>query len=156
QFVIAAGASADAITLNFPNSQVFVDQQGQLVISPLGPLGTQLIYSAPLAGDRGNLDAPQAHWVAFGNQASLQVDHADSRVPLYIKTILFSSFVPSFAGAAPHASAVDGAGNVYLTGRTLSPALPGEGAPDGGDIFVTKLNSGGGIAYTTYIGGAGT
>src|SRR5207248_186502 len=148
-FIIAAGASADVITLNFPDSQVFVDQQGQLVISPLGPLGTQLIYSAPLAGDRGNFDAPHAQWVASGSQARLQVDHADPRVPLYLKTILFSSFVPSIAAAAAHASAVDGAGNIYLTGRTMSAALPNNGAPETGDIFVTKLNIGG-VAYTTY------
>src|SRR5205823_5247584 len=101
-----------------------------------------------------NFDAPQARWVASGNQARLQIDHADPRVPLYLKTILFSSFVPSVAAAAAHASAVDGAGNVYLTARTMSAALPDAAASESGDIFVTKLNKAG-VAYTTYLGGAG-
>ena len=87
--------TANQAVTSRPPSSVFVDPQGQLVISPLGPLGTQLIYSAPRADDRGNFDAPQARWVASGNQARLQIDHADPRVPLYLKTILFSSFVPS-------------------------------------------------------------
>jgi len=64
--------------------------------------------------------------------------------------------------------AVDGAGEVYLTGATYSTDFPvtantafqshlngGPGA--GGDAFVTKLTAAGsGLVYSTYLGGGGT
>ena len=55
--------------------------------------------------------------------------------------------------------AVDASGNVYLTGETSSTNFPVAGAfqtkkAGTTDAFVTKLNpSGGGLVYSTYIGG---
>ncbi|MEN3332223.1 MAG: hypothetical protein V7641_1588 [Blastocatellia bacterium] len=57
--------------------------------------------------------------------------------------------------------AVDGAGNAYVTGTTTSanfPTLnafqPIIGDTFAGDAFVTKLNSSGTLAYSTFLGGA--
>jgi hypothetical protein len=56
--------------------------------------------------------------------------------------------------------AVDSAGNAYVTGYTYSanfPILNAFQASFGGgiDAFVTKLTAGGGLSYSTYLGGAG-
>jgi hypothetical protein len=57
--------------------------------------------------------------------------------------------------------AVDGSGNAYVTGRTISTdydVTPGAFQTTNGgidDVFVTKLNaSGSGLVYSTYIGGS--
>ncbi len=58
--------------------------------------------------------------------------------------------------------AVDGSGNVYITGTTFSSDFPTRNALQvaysggGSDAFVTKLNaSGNALVYSTYIGGGG-
>jgi len=59
--------------------------------------------------------------------------------------------------------AVDAAGNIYITGTTVSTTFPGVGgssiqATNGGgtDVFVTKLDSTGTtIVYSTFLGGSG-
>lgn len=54
--------------------------------------------------------------------------------------------------------AVDSAGNVYLTGVTLSTDLPGaygQPVPGGYNAFVTKLDPAGAVLWTTYLGGGG-
>jgi hypothetical protein len=64
--------------------------------------------------------------------------------------------------------AVDGSGNAYVTGDTVSPDFPttsgawdrscgGDGTCANNDGFAVKLNaSGSALAYATFIGGAGT
>jgi len=62
------------------------------------------------------------------------------------------------------AIAVDGAGNAYVAGYTLSSDFPTVSAYDRSlgksgdvDVFVTKLNAAGtGLVWSTYIGGAGS
>ena len=57
--------------------------------------------------------------------------------------------------------AVDGAGQAYVTGETLSTdfptAMPLQAALNGGsDAFVTKFNAAGtALLYSTYLGGSG-
>ena len=56
--------------------------------------------------------------------------------------------------------AVDGGGNVHISGQTTSAAFPGlppaPGLPNGGkDAFISKINAAGtAVVYTTYIGGS--
>jgi hypothetical protein len=50
--------------------------------------------------------------------------------------------------------AVDGSGNSYVTGFTVSTDFPGTALATGGSAFVTKLNaSGSGIVYSALFGG---
>jgi hypothetical protein len=59
-----------------------------------------------------------------------------------------------------HGIAVDGAGNAYVTGYTLSTDFPVHGAlqntnAGNGDAFVAKFNpSGSALVYSTYLGGS--
>src|SRR5262249_14806275 len=56
-----------------------------------------------------------------------------------------------------YAIATDGSGNAYVTGYTTSIDFPTQsplqGSPGGqGDVIVVKLNSTGGLVYSTYFG----
>ena len=65
-------------------------------------------------------------------------------------------------GDRANAIAVDGAGNAYVTGTTLSSDFPMVGAVQMNarsfrDAFVAKLNAAGsGLVYSTFLGGVGT
>ena len=56
--------------------------------------------------------------------------------------------------------AVDSGGNAYVTGYTNSTNFPTrnafQGTSGGGnDVFVSKLDAAGGLAYSTYLGSGG-
>jgi len=75
----------------------------------------------------------------------------------------FSTFLGGNAGDFGQGIAVDGAGNAYVAGWTVSTdfptlnALQPNHADDAGgyDAFVTKLTASGGLTYSTYLGGNG-
>ncbi|MEW6666602.1 MAG: SBBP repeat-containing protein [Thermodesulfobacteriota bacterium] len=77
-------------------------------------------------------------------------------------SILYSTYLGGSGGDQGVTIAIDYSGNAYVAGYTSSnnfPTLnPYQGGLQGGDtdIFVTKLDSGGGLVYSTYIGGNGT
>lgn len=80
--------------------------------------------------------------------------------------LVYSTYIGGSGEDSANAIAVDDAGNVYLTGETLSSDFPvtagayqnkrnGNSIFDN-DIFALKLNaSGSGLLYSTYIGGKG-
>ena len=78
-------------------------------------------------------------------------------------SLIWSTFVGGTNSDVCRSLAVDGSGNVYITGGTTSPDYPttagaydqvyGGGATD--DVLVTKINSdGASLAWSTYIGGS--
>ena len=84
--------------------------------------------------------------------------------------LIYSTYLGGSADDSGNAIAVDGVGNVYLTGDTRSTNLPvtvGAFQPSiggvsdvfsapGGDAFVAKLNAAGtALVYFTYLGGSG-
>ncbi len=80
--------------------------------------------------------------------------------------LLYSTYLGGTGFDTSYAVAVDGAGDAYLTGFTVSADFPttpgafqttfgGSGPAFGGDVFVTKLNAAGsGLIYSTYLGGS--
>ncbi|HKD40870.1 MAG TPA: SBBP repeat-containing protein [Myxococcaceae bacterium] len=73
--------------------------------------------------------------------------------------LVYSTFLGGSSSDRALAVAVDGAGNAYVTGETLSTNFPGVGSLQaaGGDldVFVTQLNAlGSALTYSTYLGGA--
>jgi hypothetical protein len=75
--------------------------------------------------------------------------------------LVYSTYIGRFPDDYGTAIAVDGSGNAYVTGYTLSvdyPVTPGAFQTTNGgykDVFVTKLNATGtDLVYSTYIGGS--
>ncbi len=71
----------------------------------------------------------------------------------------FSTFLGGSGDDLLLAMAVDQAGNIYLTGGTGSTNFPLQSPVTttnrGGDVFVTKIDpTGGGLIFSTYLGGA--
>jgi hypothetical protein len=82
---------------------------------------------------------------------------------LVIDPLTYATFLGGTQDDNGRKIAVDGSGNVYVTGQTLSTNFPTTaGAYDTGhnlnwDVFVAKLNSSGSsLLYSTFIGGSGT
>lgn len=84
----------------------------------------------------------------------------DPSRPLVIDPLVYSTFVGGTLGDEGYGIALDASSNVYIVGSTLSlnyPTTPGAYETDrhqGSDIVVSKINSsGGGMIYSTFIGG---
>jgi uncharacterized repeat protein (TIGR01451 family) len=77
------------------------------------------------------------------------------------RSLVYSTYLGGSGVDSGSAIAVDGAGNAYLAGDTLSTNFPLQnalqGAKAGGmDAFVARLDSSGGaLVYSTYLGGSG-
>src|ERR1041384_7531293 len=96
-------------------------------------------------------------------QVAFQIADYDRSQPLVIHpTLAFSTFIGGNGSDRASGIAVDSAGNVYITGDTIStnfPVTPGAfqsaKAPFNFDAFVAKLNPAGtALIYSTYFGGA--
>lgn len=99
----------------------------------------------PLQGtNRGDLDAFVAKIASDGSALS------------------YSTYLGGTGSELGNGIAVDGSGNVYVTGATASTDFnvsnPLQNINSGGfDAFVSKINSSGsGLVYSTYLGGAGS
>ena len=80
-------------------------------------------------------------------------------------TKVFATYLGGIDDEMARGVAVDGSGNAYVAGATLSGNFPSTTgafqpncAPDfnnqcSGDAFVTKFNSSGALQYSTYLGG---
>jgi PKD repeat protein/methionine-rich copper-binding protein CopC len=76
--------------------------------------------------------------------------------------LVYSSFLGGTGQDYGYAITIDKNDNIYITGRTASSDFPiTSGAyqtsiAGGADVFVTKFNSAGSLAYSTYLGGNDT
>jgi hypothetical protein len=130
-------------------------------------------FTIPLLQVTGRTEVSLARPSLAGNQVTnpfassgTNVHMSDISSQATTTDLSFSTFLGGSGsdGHDPGSSiAVDTAGNVYVTGKTLSidfPTTPGAftTSPDGGlDAFVVKLNAdGSGLAYATYLGGTGS
>ena len=149
------------------------DKSAQLVIDPV------LVYSTFLGGNLGDRAADIA---VDGSKNAYVVGFSDSYSGFPTKnayqsinkrandifvakfgptgTLLYSTFIGGTGADEGASIAIDTSGNAYLTGLTSSVDFPTASAYQtvlGGvqDAFVTKLNaSGGGLIYSSYLGGS--
>jgi Beta-propeller repeat len=167
--VVAPGADPGAVRLRITGAdRLELDAQGDLVLS-IGParlrqhkpICHQVIGGVrrPLTGGYRLIDP---HTVAF------EVGRYDARAPLIIDPVLtYASYLGGALADVAYGTAVDAAGNVYVTGQTLSLSLPttpnvvqrsfgGGNVGTGGDAFVAKFNgTDSSLIYLTYLGGSG-
>jgi len=113
--------------------------------------------------------AVAARYAAIGRQEyAIELGDFDAARPLVIDPVIgWSSFLGGTTNPSANSNdsafgiAVDGSGNVYVTGETYSADFPQIGAFDAAlsgstDAFVTKVTAAGStLAWSSYLGGAG-
>ena len=162
-FVVAPGADAGVIQLNFQGAQgLSLDAQGNLVVQTAGG---DLVEHAPVLYQdvAGARQAVSGGYVLEANgQVGLAVGSYDASKPLVIDPVLsYSTYLGGNSDDYGEGIAVDSSGNAYVTGYTTSTnfptASPLQASFRGGtsDAFVTKLNANGTLAYSTFLGGSG-
>lgn len=172
-FVVAPGADPRAITLAFVGADTLeIDAQGNLILHTAGEhlrMHRPLIYQE-VDGVRREISGgyvlhkilesePRAQRVGF------QIAAYDATKPLIIDPVLvYSTYLGGSHRDQGQGIAVDGAGNAYVTGWTMSANFPTKNAlyPGvSGDTsqlaaFVAKLNTTASgeasLVYSTYLG----
>jgi hypothetical protein len=150
-------------------------------VTKLDPNGSALVYSTYLGGSSDDFgggiaidDVSRFAYVTgqtqssnFPLQGSLQPfrGSSDAFVASLNATgsaLNYSTYLGGSAGDFGFGIALDGSGNAYVTGRTLSSDFPTPNAfqataGGSGDAFVTKVAAGGtSLLYSSYLGGSDT
>jgi hypothetical protein len=104
-----------------------------------------------------------AHYVVKDtNRVEFAIANYDSRRPLFIDPLVYSTYLGGSRNDGGQGIAVDNSGNAYVTGftnstdfPTMNPLQPTFGGGNY-DTFVTKVNpTGSALIYSTYLGGSG-
>jgi hypothetical protein len=176
---------------NFPTANPLYganNGNGDVFVTEINPIGTKILYSTFLGGTQA--DVGQAIQVTTsGNNANIYVagytfstdfptaspyQPANAGAPnafvaeITLNTsteasaLAFSTYLGGSGGDRAFGIALDGTGNVYITGGTTSTNFPTTGGAyqttNNGlsDAFVAKLNpAGSSLLYSTYLGGGG-
>ena len=153
-------------------------------VSKIDPSGAAIVFSTFLGGSgndngyalaidgsgsiylAGSTDSTIFPGVGAGSIQAANAGAIDAFVTKLDPTgahIVYSTFLGGSGEDIVRDVAVDGAGNAYVTGVTLSATFPGvnvssiQAVPGGNfDAFVTKIDAAGAaIVYSTFLGGSG-
>jgi hypothetical protein len=169
-FNLAAGVNPNVIALRFGGAEkISVNPQGGLVVSLNGG---EMVQHPPVAyqtvrGQRQEVAA--SYKILDAHTAAFSVGNYDRREPLVIDPVLsYATFFGGNYGEVAHAVALDGSGNIYIAGETLSTTFSNgiplatagafqtnfHGGIINGDAFVAKFDyTGSNLVYFTYLGG---
>jgi hypothetical protein len=162
-FRLAPGADPAQIVLRFRGAQVRLARNGDLLLRAGGESVRQL---RPVAYQRiagGRRAVASRYELLGGGRVGLRLGRYDRAHPLVIDPVLlYSTYLGGGGEDRAEDIAVDGAGSAYVTGATTSTNFPVRNPKQGTlsgtneDVFVTKFDpSGGGLVYSTYLGGGG-
>lgn len=173
-FLLAPGADPSRIKLNFVGADYLsTNSQGELVLHLAGgDAGEVLTQQAPVIYQEQNgkrTTIPGHYLLLSDHQVSFEIGAYDKTLPLVIDpSISYSTFLGGSNNDAGEGIAVDSSGAAYiigLTGEASDPpgpnSFPIKNAYDAtyhgaGDIFISKFNPDGTLAYSTFLGGSGT
>lgn len=165
-FDVAPGADPSRIRLAFDGIDRLRRDAGDLVLK-VGEI--EIRHRQPSIFQDGHRLTGR-YLLLGGNRAGFAIDHYDARKPLLIDPVLsYASLLGGSAGDQASGVALDGQGNVYVTGTTNSsnfPSkngyLPAKTTTPGWPIpttnaFLTKINpsasGAASIVYSTFYGG---
>lgn len=166
-FIVAPGADPKAIQLKFAGARKMrINARGDLVLSVAGgevELQKPLIYQM-VNGERreiaGNYTIDGLHRVTFA------VPSYNRSAPLILDPVLdYSTYLGGTAEDYGYAIAVDGSGNAFIAGVTVSTNFPAGAkgavvaapATNSGASFVAELDpTGANLLYSTYLAGSTT
>jgi hypothetical protein len=164
--VVRPGADPGRILLGIQGAdRLELDSQGDLV---LHTSAGRVRHRRPVLYQETNgvrTEIAGAYSLEGPDRLGFQVAAYDRSRPLVIDPVLaYSTYLGGSLGAVGGTIAVDGAGNAYVGGATISADFPTTaGAFDTsynggifeGDAFVTKFNpTGSALVYSTYLGGS--
>jgi hypothetical protein len=162
-FVVAPGADPAAVRVAFEGAESVALEHGDLVLgTPAGPLRMpRPVLYQEMDGTRREV---AGGYRLDGPHVGFAVGAYDRTRPLVIDpALVYSTYLGGTGVDEGPATAVDGAGNVYVAGRASPgfPVAPGVLQPTFGgglgDAFVAKLTpDGSGVVYATYLGGSGS
>ncbi len=162
-FIVAPGADPHRIRFALRGtSQITRSGEGDLVL-PM-PDG-DIRWHKPFAYQVTNGERQQiaARYVMKSNgDVAFEVGRYDTRKPLFIDPLIYSTYLGGTHGANAYGIALDSSGNAYIAGATAStdfptvnPLQPANGGGGKYDAFVSKFNSTGStLLYSTYLGGS--
>lgn len=166
-FIVAPGADPKAIQLKIDGAhKMRINSHGDLVLSVAGgevELQKPLIYQK-VRGERreiaGNYIIDGLHRVTFS------VPSYDRGAPLILDPVLnYATYLGGTADDAGYAIAVDGSGDSFIAGQTVSTDFPAGAkgavtaapAANSGASFVAELDpTGANLLYSTYLAGSTT
>jgi beta propeller repeat protein len=168
-YTLAPGADPTRIRWRYAGARsVQVDGDGNLQIatadSPAGQAPATLTEAAPVAWQEQagrRVPVTARYQVAAEGTVGFTLGAYDATRPLILDpALVYSTYLGGSGLEEGYGIAVDGAGNVYSTGFTLSANFPTtnpQQAIFGGDwdAFVIKLDATGSPVYSTYLGGSG-
>lgn len=164
-FIVAAGADAGAIRLRFGGVEsATIADDGDLVLRVQGS-EAEVRFQAPVSYQRGELgrEAVASRYVVHADGSiGFELGAYDRTRELVIDPVLdYASYIGGSGAENATGIAVDGSGNVYVTGRTASTNFPtaGGGSLVGsggdGDMYVARFDPTlGTLQFATRIGGS--
>jgi hypothetical protein len=163
-FIVAPGADPRRIAFDVSGAQrIRGDEHGDLVLKmKMGE--DEIRWHKPVVYQEkdGARQLVAAHYaITDTNRVGFEVAQYDTRRPLYIDPLIYSTYLGGSGTDLGYGIAVDSAGNAYVTGVTQSTDFPTQSplqSVNGGgrDVFVSKINAAGSaLVYSTYLGGSG-
>ena len=157
-FVVAPHADARAVALDFRGAgRLEIDAAGDLVLhTAAGELRQHRPFAYQTVGDERR--AVESRYVRLGgSRVGFEVGAYDRSKPLVIDPVLsYSTYLGGVGYEMPSGIGVDGAGNAYVIGGAGGgdfPTTPNSYRQSYGGGFLLKLDSSGGLAYSTSIDG---
>ena len=162
-FLIAPGANPGSLHFRITGTdKVELDSGGNLVLRCSDnslELHKPTIYQREPDGSRRLV---AGEFALHGNEIRFRIGKYDSRKQLIIDPVLtYSTLIGANNSTQVQGIAVDGNGDLYITGTTFAtnyPTLNAFQAKNNGttNVFITKLGvNGNAILYSTYIGSSG-
>jgi hypothetical protein len=162
--VLSPGVDPRKIRLRILGAdKIRISPQGDLVLTiPGGEIFQKLpfIYQAENSSRR---HIPGKYVLLAANEVGFSIPSYDSRKSIVVDPMLsYATYLGGSANDSARAIAIDGSGNAYIAGETISTNFPTAGSPPyqsarsgSTDAFVAKLNaSGTALLYSTYLGGS--